>query len=688
MAKLMIHRDLLKSLGGLPTKVQKKISELVKKFQDDSTQASIHLEPLAGAVDKKVRSARVGQEYRAIVVAPDQGDTFLLMHVGHHDKAYQWCENKQFEVHPSTGVLQVFDVQEVAQAASSAPPAESSSKHTIATMSDDDLFDCGVPKPLLPAIRSVDSDRALESLVDYLPKEAGQILYGIACGMSKDEAIEEVLGNTIQPKKTSIAGPGDFTQLDEAANFDLVFVDGEEHLKDILSASLDEWRVFLHPYQRKLVQWRTKGPMKINGAAGTGKTVVLMHRAVHLARQLQAKNERVLITTFTSNLSATIKTLVHSLDPTVAERIEVTHLHSLARTICARAGWKGRIAEPDELREIWDLVWADVGTEDKTLTREFLETEFDEIVDPMGLDSEDAYLSCVRSGRPRIGRKQRKQIWAIVLEVQRLLKKRNILTWNGLIHEARLALEQDVLPAYRHVLVDEIQDFGLEALRLIAALAPLDSEDGDPLCLVGDGHQRIYAKPIALSRAGINVRGRSRRLKINYRTSKQIRVWAQHILEGREIDDLDGGLADTTGDRSAFEGPEPKVVKCTDEAGQGEAVVEWVKELMNLPDGKKLASHEICVTPNKPHIRTALANADIPTLELLPKQADPKDSETGVRLGSRERIKGLEFRAVAIIGLIENGDEVTQEEHCRNYVAATRAREFLLVTRTNSESEQ
>ena len=130
---------------------------------------------------------------------------------------------------------------------------------------------------------------------------------------------------------------------------------------------------------------------------------------------------------------------------------------------------------------------------------------------------------------------------------------------------------------YAHVLVDEVQDFSLEALRLIRAVSPIDAGTPDPLCTVGDGHQRIYRMKIPMSRAGIDIRGRSRRLKVNYRTSEQIRKFAQRIVEGLEIDDLDGGLTTTVGDHSVFAGPEPMVEHCKDEKAEADAIVAWVQ---------------------------------------------------------------------------------------------------------------
>ena len=679
----MLHRNLLKNFGKLPTKVQKRVAEWIDIFQEDPNDPSIGLHSLKDTmVDPKVRGGDLPGGYRAIIVAPEKGDTYLLVHIDAHDKAYDWAKNKHFEVHGATGVFQLFDVEETKAAVQKQDVVtEQDSDYPLCKLSDDDLFEIGIPQPLVPAVRAIRSDSSLEALTDYLPPDCRDVLFGVASGMTIDEALEEMLG-LADTGDTVIEGGGDFTHIEETPNFDLVLVEGEEHLKDILSASMEEWRIFLHPYQKKLVEWRTKGPMNINGAAGTGKTVALMHRTVFLARKVDDLKDQVLLTTFTTNLSIAIKNMIRRLGPDVVDRIEVTNLHALARTICLRSGWRGRIANDEEFEDIWEEVWMAPNLAELPMPREELKKEYYLVIDPNGIDEEEVYLTTVRSGRPRISRKQRRAAWPIFRAFQRGLKKRNLLTFEGAIHQARLAIEQGNFQKYAHVLVDEIQDFSLEALRLIKALSPIDEETRDPLCTAGDGHQRIYRTKIPLSRAGINIRGRSRRLKINYRTSEQIRKFAQGILKGVEIDDLDGGMAIVVGDHSAFKGPEPVIETCKSAKDEAETVVAWAKTLL---DDHGLATHDICVTPYKPEIRSALTAAEIPTYQLKPREDDPGSDIPGIRLGTIKRIKGLEFRAVALACAdqddpMNNLDQAVPLEKCERYVASTRAREHLLVT--------
>jgi len=686
MAKLMVHRQILRDYHKLPSKVQKRVAELIEEFQKDPHSDAIGMHPLKGTMlDPKVRGiTKLPDGYRAIVIAPEKGDVYLLVHIDSHDKAYEWAKNKRFEVHEMTGVFQVFDAEEVRSVAVEIPqlPKAAIPDYPLSRFTEDELFAAGVPRPLIPAVRSIHSDEGLEALSDYLPPDCRDVLYGLASGLKLDVALSEMLGTaTAEANRALPENPGDFTKIQESPNFDLVLIEAEEELKKILHGNLEEWRIFLHPYQKKIVNWKTTGPMNINGAAGTGKTVALMHRAVHLARGLETGG-RVLVTTFTTNLSVTIKHHLQRLAPDVAERIEVTNLHALARTICGRSGWKGRIAEDDETVQIWAEVWLGQSSTELPMSKEEMKREYEQVIDSNGIDEEETYLTTVRTGRPRIARDHRRAAWPVFRAFERGLKKRNLLTFEGAIHQARLAVEQGNFTRYDHVLVDEVQDFSLEALRLVRAISPIDEHTPDPLCTVGDGHQRIYRSKIPLSRAGIDIRGRSRRLKVNYRTSEQIRKFAQGILQGVEIDDLDGGITSTLGDHSVFNGPEPSIERCKNERAEADTVVAWVQMLR---EERGLETHEICVTPYKPAIRTALTAANIATYELKPREEDPGASEAGVRMGTMKRIKGLEFRAVALAcsaptDSINHISDSAIQDRCERYVAATRAREYLLVT--------
>lgn len=696
MAKLMMHRNILKMFPKLPSKVQKRVSKLIGEFEENPESPAIGMHPLPGTMlDPKVRGiTKFPDGYRAIVIAPERGDTYLLIHIDSHDKAYNWAKNKRFEVHPSTGVFQIFDTEEADAAVATEPTSgaavEELEAYPLQKLSDDALFDVGVPRPLIPAVRSISSDAGLEALIAYLPPDCRDVLYGLAAGMSVEETLEEMLGVSATVAATDAeskpTSSGDFSQLNSAPNFDLVLVDGEEKLKAMLKGSLEEWRIFLHPYQTKVVKMKTKGPMNITGAAGTGKTVAIIHRAVHLAKQLTEPAARVLVTTFTTNLSVTLKQQIERLDPAAATKIQVTNLHALAWAICNRVHQQIRSAEPQDIEAIWsEVLMAHDG--ELPLSVDELKKEYDLVVEANGIETEEEYLTTVRSGRGRMGRKQRREAWTVFREFRRGLKQRGLLTFEGAVHQARLAVEQGKAEKYSHVLVDEAQDFSLEALRLIQGISYATESKTDvqkypdPLCTAGDAHQRIYRVKIPMSRAGIDIRGRSCRLKINYRTTEQIRQFAQSILHGVEIDDLDDNVASTTGDHSVISGAKPRIVPCESSDVEAKVVVAWVESLLDAG----FATHEICVTPLSQKVQTALGSKGIPTHVLQPRQVDLGSQEPGIRLATMQRIKGLEFRAVAMLCSDANDplnhlSSADTRSKCTRYVAATRAREQLLVS--------
>lgn len=579
MPKIIITKNFIEALNRIPSKVQKKCLEFIEKFRMNSKQASIHLEPYHEALDKKVRSARIGDNYRAILIAPEKGDDFILMHIDYHDEAYKWCQNKRFEAHTTAGTFQYYDVniiQSAIESSKSDNPRPSDDKYPLDNLTDEELFEAGVPKALIPSVRAIRSDFTFCEVSNYLPSDAAQVLLGVICGLSLHDSILEALGE-VTDRSLLPSCSGDFSKFDSKTSLNLISIKDTESLPAIFNNNFESWRLFLHPRQRKLVEWKVNGPMKIIGAAGTGKTVALMHRAANLSQYIDKKCEKILITTFTTNLATTIEHQISKLLQKAASSagIEVKNLHRLALEILKRSGWQGTIIQNSQKKELLQGILKQRGQNDIDIS--FLVNEFDLVIDKAGIGTEDAYLTAVRSGRPRLDRKQRRILWPVMQSLQQKLLKYDFVTFNILTRKTINILKKQNTAPYRHLLVDELQDFSLDELRLIAALSPIQDGLSDPLCLVGDGHQRIYnTSPIPLSRAGIHVKGRSRRLKINYRTSEQIRKWAQNILTGIKIDDLDGGDTNDIGDMSVFRGPEPIIHEACSTDTLAEYAISWI----------------------------------------------------------------------------------------------------------------
>ncbi len=226
MAKLALSKDVLKGFHKLPVKVQKRVSELVERFKRDPYDPAIGLHALKGTMkDPKVRGADLPGAYRAVIIAPEKGDTFILAHIDHHDEAYAWAKNKVFEVHAMTGIFQVFDVEEAAAAGEQETPAgDPTGGYPIAALSDDDLFKAGVPRPLIPAVKAITSDEQLEALYSYLPPDCCDVLTGLAAEMPLDLVLEEMLGlGATEQDEVRPETPGDFSKIDRAP-YDLVLV--------------------------------------------------------------------------------------------------------------------------------------------------------------------------------------------------------------------------------------------------------------------------------------------------------------------------------------------------------------------------------------------------------------------------------------------------------------------------------
>lgn len=712
----------------LPRKAQRKADEFIRKFFADPTQASLHYEPIRGAVDPQLRSVRVGDDYRAIVRAPDRGKVFVLLWVDHHDEAYRWAESKELQVHPATGTLQVFDVDAASRVvteldgaavepAAGAPEREE--KRLFSDFTDDQLFAGGLPRPLIPAVRALYTHSDLDRLIVHLPQEAADLLTGLAAGYSYDEVLEQLIdGPPARPGAPPVAEPsrpptappplgGPDADVDpveaalarESTQREFRLVDESFDLEKALSYPLDLWRVYLHPSQRKVVRARTKGPMRVTGGAGTGKTVVAMHRAAFLAREVfPGPDDRILVTTFTRNLAHDIQAQLEKLvEPEVLARIEVVNIDAWASQYLKACGHPLRLAT----REACDRAWRsalDLHGVDG-FDRRFCQLEWECVIQEQNVRDDAAYARVIRRHRGvPVSRPDRRRLWPVFEEYRASLEAQGVTEAVDILRAARERLEAaGAPPTYRAVVVDEAQDFGVEALRLVRAIA--GAEHPDDLFLVGDAHQRIYGRPAPLSHCGINVRGRrSRELRINYRTTAAICRWAYRTLGTGEFDDLDEGKAHGEGYVSLRAGDKPIVRHFATNAEEQAFVVGELQEL--LAEG--IRPESICVVARLGNLLSggigpALARVGI-DYEILDRQSP----RTGaVRLATMHRVKGLEFPVVFVTGVVDgilplasvvdSDDPVVAEqaqarERCLLYVAASRARDTLYVVSHGTRS--
>ena len=671
----------LTAFAALPKKIQGKVTEFINKFRNDPASPGINYEKINGCPDKKIWSVRIDEAYRGIVVRQQETGVYLLLWVDHHDEAYDWAISKKCEVNQNTGAIQVFDTITVSQSVS-----EEQDAALFSDISDHDLLELGLPKDMLPFARSLKNAQEFYAQQSRFPADAFENLFWLTEG----EPLEEVKAALVKQ------GTGVNTVSDNLAEAlgraetmkSFVVVDGEDELRRIMAEPLEKWRVFLHPTQRKIVEKNYTGAARVLGSAGTGKTVVAMHRAKQLAASLKDK-ERILFTTYTANLAADIRNNLRKICTTEElYRIDVINLDAWVAQFLREHGFTAEIVYDDTITKIWENA-AVANDPESEFPVSFYEDEYNRIVVAQEAFSLEKYIKATRTGRgTRIDRKKRIRIWNVFEAYQNMMKEQQVRDINTAMYECRMLLSRSSSETrYKHVIVDEGQDLSANAFRLIRAIAG-DEHEND-IFIVGDAHQRIYKNKAALSKCGINVRGRSSILRINYRTTEETRKFAFALLNGISFDDLDDGY--DTGDRcrSLTHGKVPQVCSF---ANANEEFNFVLKEIKGLIDSG-VSARNICVVARTHKLLdnyiSPFAASGIRCFEIKGNKTDDQTFD-GIRVATMHRVKGLEFQYVFVVAVnkgvvplktaIDHTDSVSEQEtttaeKCLLYVALTRARQ-------------
>ena len=683
MTTIAISEDFLTAYSRIPQSQQKKVREFVTRFQENPKSSAINYESLIDIKDSRVRTVRIGLEYRAIVLHPEKGDAYVLVWVDHHDEAMDWAKNKVFDVNPQTGALQILDTKFI-----DALPSKTSQDTDVlfGTFSDADLLRTGLPQGLLPAIRALKTTEGLDEIQQYLPAEAYEALFWIA---NLGYSVEQALNETTHPQKS--IDPNDLSQAlshpDSKRRF--VSVKNVDELVEILNAPLAKWRIFLHPSQASLVSKDFNGPARVLGGAGTGKTVVAMHRARHLAANVFTKStDRILVTTYSKTLANNLRSNLQSLCGSEFERIEVIHLHSWAVSFLRSQGVQFNAVSDEEINQCWSDAFSAVGIGE--WSPEFFKDEWNAVVQGNSISTREEYLNASRIGqRVRLMRPQRDQVWDVFDEYKRNLSAFGKMEWMDMIRQTRLYLQaKNISLPYKAIIIDETQDFHQEDLKLIRQIVPDGAND---LFFVGDAHQRIFGKPVTLSRCGINIKGRSSKLKINYRTTEEIRNWSLRVLNGEQLDDLDGGTDTDKDYKSLLHGMKPDVQKFPSLSDEKKYIVNHIKSLLEVANTETIC---LAARTNRQLLDDYIPALISAKLDYVLLGTDTPDNDGGgVRLATMHRIKGLEFHHVIIAGVnagvvpLEHrntGDidasETIKKEKCLFHVSCTRARDTLTIT--------
>jgi superfamily I DNA/RNA helicase/mRNA-degrading endonuclease RelE of RelBE toxin-antitoxin system len=676
------------SLARLSNDEQKQVKITAFDLQTNPDSPGLSFHKLDRARDKNFWSVRVSGDLRIIVHRTEE--SLLICYADHHDKAYEWAKRRKFSVHPVTGAAQIVEIREkieeivVPKYIETEIPLTNKTRGKLLfpNIPDETLLGYGVPEEWLADVQSADEDYLL-ALSEHLPSEAMEALLEIACGNTPDIRVCAL-------DKTSFEHP------DAKRRFRII--SNKEELARAMDLPWEKWIVFLHPDQSEIITKNYSGPARVSGSAGTGKTVVALHRAVWLARS--NPDVRVLLTTFTDVLANSLmykrnQLLLQERDARLAERIDVLSLESIAlRLYRARIGDVKMITQK-EARSLIDSASAKVP--DHKFGKRFLYSEWDEIVDAYQIKDWAGYRDVSRLGRKtRLPEKARKLLWAIYTRVIEDINSREALTLQALFSRLAEYFADAGNRPFDHIVVDEAQDISVQQLKFLSSLA---GEGENALFFAGDLGQRIFQQPFSWKSLGVNVRGRSKTLRVNYRTSHQIRTYADRLLDP-SISDLDGNTERRDDAVSVFNGSEPTIIPFEDEKSEQESVAQWVDRHMS----KGIKPHEMSVfVRSEDEIPRAIQAMKLTrtSFVILDQRVEIKSDH--VSIGTMHLAKGLEFKVVAVMACDEDilpsasriaaiGDdsdlkEVYDTERRLFYVACTRAREDLLITGVKPCSE-
>lgn len=710
MPQLAIAKEFLDRYTELEKRVRRAVNDALDKF-DDTHHAGGHLEKITDSRDPRARSLRITRGYRGVVIAPEKGDTYLLVTVLPHDAAYDYIRSRRFSVNQASGVLEVRDDLALETLGTAlAPVAAAAPSRLFDHVPDKHLTQLGIDAQALAIVRLLPDEAYLDAIQPMLPAAQHNALVALASGMTVEEAWAEVSKGLVEEVPRAEIDPDDLSAAIRRTPGQAVFVEGPEGLRDMLASPFDLWRVFLHPQQRRIAYRKQyNGPAMVAGGAGTGKTVTALHRVAHLAARSGANggggpagesapredsgqsSPGILLTTFTRSLDDALRAQLELLitDTGQLARVDVRNIDRIAYQVVARdRGAKLSFPSGRELERLWEEC-----SEGGEYTGRFLMAEWEQVILAQDLRTERAYLEARRHGRGnRLSVEKRRVVWRVVLEATRRMAEAGQWTFTQVSSEAATVLNRTGERLYEHVVVDEAQDLHPAKWRLIRALVP---EGPDDLFIAGDPHQRIYDHRVSLSGLGINVRGRSRRLTVSYRSTQEILTWAVQVLGVSPVTGLDG-LGDSLDSYvSPLHGRKPVLSRHHDRSAELDALVGQVEGW--LADGVEPDAIGVAARTRATVVAAAerLADAGIGNGPLV--------DGSGVRVGTMHAMKGLEFRCVAVVGVdadhlplerqvtTEDADPVArghdlQRERNLLFVACTRARDALYVSHAGSPS--
>ena len=703
--RIIISRKFAEELSALSRPIQKGVNGIYAKLSNAADGGGLNLETIEGAASGSMKSVRVNDNYR-IVLYQDGKGTFTFLHIYTHDAASAWARRNRFEVNPYTGEVQLYVIDRPEIKVAAEPAAATASTHAAPgpfgkTPTDEDLKRLGVPEGQIGLVRSLKDDEDILQHEGDFPQGVFDALLMLYDGKTPDEIVREL---DLAKKAVPVDDVAKAVEASDASQSQFAFASSEAELNEIRKAALAKWRIFLHPSQRKIVRKDVNGPMKVLGGAGTGKTVVAMHRAKFLLEHVFVKpTDRILFTTFTKNLCDDVEMLLASICPEdLMRRIDVRNLDKWAADYVKALGIEANPIREEKRRfALMEKAMLEVEGADNWKPGFFLR-ERAQVVLPNEIESLPSYLKVSRAGQGvRLSAAQKRIVWQVLEAYRAVLVREKLMDFDEIALLAANQVREKKHSPYASVIVDEAQDFSAPALRLIAAISGNTREKPRPnsLLVVGDAHQRIYGKKAVLGKAGINVVGRSLKLKLNYRTTEKIRKRAVAVLNGVAADDLDGAADDNKGFRSLVVGEPPVERRFKTFNKEMDGIVKTIRD-WQAADGRPFSDYAVLVRRNSDveAVRTALQERQMPCKQIKTDLTVRDSEKDRVRVATMHRSKGLEFAGVVVAEIndgiwplrsdeYEDRDPISQKasddsERSLLYVALSRAMNHVMLTGT------
>lgn len=734
---------------GMDSSMNKKAYAFLEKLRADDTLPGLHIEPIQSAADPRVRTGRVDRNFRAVLFKVDSsfGPVYGFYGIWPHDKAIEIARTTRLTTNRVNGIPEIHRITDAVEAlAEDAPvtgaPAEAPGRSSASpapegipvqsanVMGKAPSWEPGLTVQIIHDRLGVDEDLAARALAAPTEDALEDIIVSASVvAWQADALLELATGTPLEQVRSDLAldqgavieGTEDEKFLAglnlPAARMTFYKVEDNDELRRIInSGDFGAWRIFLHPQQREYAEKSRNGSFRLSGGAGTGKTVVAVHRARNLARA--NPRARVLLTTYTRNLADDLASQVHQLSGAqTVKRLDrpgvyVSGIDQLAWAIMKRArsgiadAVKDVLGHPreDPLKSSdvsWDQAIDEAGRilPAEIATTAFFEAEYETVILPYRVTTESQYLSVRRQGRGiSLSRARRMAVWKVVAAYRSAGRAEEGTSFAEKAAIAAAWLERTGQHLFDHVIVDESQDLTPAHFQLLRALV---AQGPDDLFLCEDSHQRIYGQKVTLSHYGIEIRGRARRLTLNYRTTAQNLAWAVNVLEGGSFTDLEG-LVEKHPYRSSRSGPLPFLARASSPHEQILCVTAIVRKWLQTSAAGETgagapAPETIAVlVPDKRQRDQVAAALGEQGLEV--QVVDREEVRPGRPLiMTMHRAKGLEFTHVLLLDVNTLLDPRRRyrepldktaladwrlRERSLLYVAATRARDVLAVVPT------